>query len=112
MLQYITEIIIPYVKAQRELINDEKPAVVIMDNFKVQVIHTVMELLEANVIHVCLLPPNTTDVLQPLDVSVNKPVKKFLQEKFEDWYAGEIKNQLGDAAGACMRTLYKSCFSQ
>ena len=51
-------------------------------------------LLEANNIHVCLLPPNTTDQLQPLDISVNKPAKDFLKRKFEEWYSGEITKQL------------------
>ncbi|MCG8626916.1 MAG: hypothetical protein MJE68_33560, partial [Proteobacteria bacterium] len=47
-----------------------------------------------NSIHVCLLPPNTTDRLQPLDISVNKPAKDFLKRKFEDWYSNEIMKQL------------------
>lgn len=45
-------------------------------------------------IHVCLLSPNTTDRLQPMDISVNKPAKDLLKRKFEDWYSGEIMKQL------------------
>jgi len=37
-----------------------------------------------------LLPP----ALQPLDISVNKPAKDFLREKFQDWYASQILQQL------------------
>ena len=99
MLEYIREIIIPYVDSKRQLIKADKPALVIMDNFKGQVGTAVMKLLEDNDIHVCLLPANTTDVLQPLDISVNKPVKKFLQDKFQEWYAKEVRDQLGEAAG-------------
>lgn len=60
MLQYIKEIIVPYVKSQRDDVGD-KSALVIMDNFKGQVTSGVNQLLEAHNIHVCLLPPNTTD---------------------------------------------------
>ena len=36
------------------------------------------------------MPPNCRDCLQPLDVSINKPVKDFIQRKFTDWYAEKI----------------------
>ena len=65
-----------------------------MDNFKGQITSTVTELLDANNIHVCLLPPNTTDQLQPMDLSVNKPGKDFLKRCFEDWYAEQVTTQL------------------
>ena len=72
MKDYLTEIIIPYVKAQRDVMNEpDKSAVVIVDNCNGQVTPDIFQLLEANNIHLCLLPPNTTDRLQPMDVSVN-----------------------------------------
>ena len=40
------------------------------------------------------LPANCTDKLQPLDVSVNKPMKDHLKAKFQKWYAQEVKKQL------------------
>ncbi len=66
-----------------------------MDNFKGQTTPKVNQLLEANSIHVCLLPPNLTDRLQPMDLTINKPIKDFLRN-FEEWYAGEISRQLGE----------------
>ena len=60
MLDYIREIIIPYVERRRDQL-EEKPAVVIMENFKGQITPAVNDLLDENDIHVCLLPPNTTD---------------------------------------------------
>ncbi len=98
MVEYITEIVLPFVKCQRELFDVERrPALVIMDNFKGQVTLKISQFLEANLIHVSLLPPNTTDQLQPMDLSVNKPIKDFLREKFEDWYASQISEQIDDA---------------
>ena len=67
---------------------------VIVDNFKGQITPAVTELLESNLIHVCLLPPNTTDQLQPMDLSVNKPAQDFLKCCFEDWYAEQVTAQL------------------
>ena len=73
MLQYITKIIVLYVETMRESLGDpEQAALVIMDNFKGQMTPAINELLEANSIQVCLLPPNTTDLLQPMDIAVNK----------------------------------------
>ena len=81
MIAYITDIIVPYVERHRQALEDDVPALVIMDNFKGN-------------IHVCLLPPNTTDLLQPMDIAVNKPAKDFLKRNFEEWYSEKIANQL------------------
>ena len=50
--------------------------------------------LEQHNIHSCLLPPNTTDHLQPMDLSVNKPAKAFLRGEFQKWYSDKIMLQL------------------
>lgn len=71
MLQYIENIILPYVEGVRHRLRcDSAAALVIIDNFKGQITPAVNNLLESNNIHTCLLPPNTTDCLQPLDISV------------------------------------------
>ena len=75
MLQYIGHIIILYVENIRQMLyNEMTSGLIIMDNFKGQITEKVNDLLEENHLHVCLLPPNTTDLLQPTDISVNKPV--------------------------------------
>ena len=91
MVQYITKIIVSSIEAQREVSGDsEQSTLVIMDNFKGQVTPAINELLEANNIHVCLLLPNTTDLLQPMDVAINKPAKDFLKCQFEHWYSDKV----------------------
>ena len=50
--------------------------------------------MESHNIHTCLIPPNSTDRLQPMDVAVNKPAKAFLMQKFQMWYAEQISVQL------------------
>ena len=73
MVQYIEESIIPYLNAQRADLGAVKPALAITDNFRVQITTKIHHLLEAHDIHVCLLPVNTTILLQLMDISVNKP---------------------------------------
>ena len=60
---------------------DNQSSLVIFDEFKGQIY--------------VMVPPNCTDQLQPLDVSVNKPAKDFLWTKFRDWYAKKIFTPLG-----------------
>ena len=75
-------------------------AVVIFDAFKG---HTGSEmeslLLENNIISVTV-PSNCTDVLQPLDPSVNKPLKDHLQSKFQLWYCEQVSKQMNDGKQA------------
>jgi len=57
MLQYVKNIIVPYVKSTCGAFEDDTPALVIIDNFKGQITSSVADLLESNNIHICLLPP-------------------------------------------------------
>ena len=95
MKSYIQLIIVPYVQEKRKQLGlaDSQLALVILDEFKGQTTDTVLSLLGQNNIEYVLVPPNCTDCLQPLDVSINKPVKDFLQRKFTDWYAEKIVAQ-------------------
>ena len=94
MISYINNIIGPYVECTRQVFGHDSPAIIIMDNFKGQITPAVFQHLEAYNIHHCLLPPNTTDRLQPMNLTVNKPIKCFLKQKFEEWYSSEVMKQL------------------
>ena len=95
MVQYVHNIILSYVKLIKELKQDDSAStLVIMNNFKGQVTDAIHMLLEENNIFVALLPVNTTGLLQPLDIAVNKPAKNYLQQQFQDWYLKQISDQL------------------
>ena len=81
----------------REVLGQESaPAIIIMGNFKGQITDQIVQLLSDNNVHVVLIPPNCTDQLQPMDLSVNKPAKKFLRSKFGDWYSEQVHQQIDD----------------
>lgn len=96
MHQYISKIILPYIHNKREELKlpPDQPAVLIFDNFKGQCTSELLTLLDTNNISVILVPPNCTDRLQPLDLSVNKAAKEFLRRRFHEWYAKQVCSHL------------------
>ena len=103
MLLYIRSIIIPYVEEKRKSLglSSSHSALVIFDEFNGQTSDPVLRLLEENNIFYVIVPPNCTDRLQPLDVSINKPAKEFLQAKFQAWYANKIQDQIKQGLTTC-----------
>ena len=64
-------------------LSSDYPTLLLYDNFKGQCIEKLLKLLDANNVSIVLIPPNCTDRLQPLDVSVNKAAKELLQNSFQ-----------------------------
>ena len=95
-LEYITSVILPYVKGKRsELkLEDDQPALVIYDEFKGQLTDAVHSLLHSNHIYVVKVPPNCTGRLQPMDLSVNKSAKDFLRRQFQLWYSQQVEKNM------------------
>ena len=92
------KIVVPYLtkkKAELKLANDQR-ALCIFDNFKGQLTDNVLQLLERYNIDIVFVPANCTDPLQPLDLSMNKPAKDFLRDKFQMWHSDQIFDQLQD----------------
>ena len=98
MIEYIKNFFIPYVQQKRnELkLSPEQAALALFDLFRGQQTKRVSALLEENNIIVVPIPANCTDRLQPMDLSVNKAVKKFMRSRFREWYANEVQKQLDD----------------
>ena len=76
--------------------NPDQAALVIYDVFKGHMGEAVQSLLEDNRIFHVTVPNNCTDLLQPLDLSVNKPFKDKLRKGFSEWYAQEVAKQLAN----------------
>ena len=75
-------------------LEDTHPCVAIFDVFRGQQTPAFLELLEKNNINHINVPANCTDKLQPLDLSVNKPLKDEMKQRFQGWYAEEVQKQL------------------
>ena len=72
-------------------VGEEHMALVIFDTFKGHKGDEMESLsLENNMLSV-IVPSNCTDLLQPLDRSVNKP---HLRHSFQSWYSEQVSKQL------------------
>ena len=97
---FIQKIINPYLQNKRAKLKltDDHHALCIFDNFKGQLTDDILQLLKQSFIDVVFVPPNCTDQLQPLDLSVNKSTKEFLRGKFQQWYLDKIFDQRKDGS--------------
>ena len=96
MKDCIHKIILPYITKKRDdlKLSAGYPALILFDNFKAQCTSSLLKTLDNNNVTVVLIPPNCTDRLQPLDISVNKAAKEFMRREFQKWYAQQVCNQL------------------
>ena len=95
-VRFVSNIIIPYVVAVRKKLDlhEEHMALVIFDTFKGHKGEELDLLLNKNNIISVIVPPNCTDLLQPLDLAVNKPFKNHLRQSFQSWYSNQVSSQL------------------
>ena len=86
LIQVFEEIIIPYVKKEREQLGMEKDQAV-MDVFKGQMTSPVLKVLLNNNILLQSVQANFTYLFQPLDVQrgPNDFVKRRMKRKFTNW---------------------------
>ena len=80
MIEYIESVNVPYMTQKRKQLGLDlkQTGLVILDEFKEQTTNRVLNLLQSNDLMYVIVPPNCTDWMQPLDVSVNQTAKQFL----------------------------------
>ena len=106
--RYITKIIVPFVSQRRRdlKLKSIHPAITIFDGFCGQTTDDVVALLRQHKIIPMQLPPNCTDKLQPVDLSINKPMKDHMKQKFQQWYAAaEVQQKLKMSASQLSKIL-------
>ena len=68
-------------------------SLVITDTFKGQDNDVIMELCMKNHLHVVIVQHNRTNKFQPLDITFNKPVKSFIANNDNAWFAEQVSKQ-------------------
>ena len=67
---------------------------VIMDTFRGQDNKVLKELFDENFCKVVIVPHNLTNKFQSLGISVNKPAKAFISNKYNSWFSKQVSAQL------------------
>ena len=79
-----------------EGLGQDQKGLITINVFKGQLTPPVLSLLDKSDILVSTVPANMTKYYQSLDHTVNDLGKRFLAEKFNEWYSNEMFKQLGD----------------
>ena len=96
-IELLEKVIFPYLKQVKESLHfpKEQMSFIIMDTFKGQDNDLFLDLCKKNFCQVAIVPHNLTNKFQPLDITVNKPAKSFISNKYNEWFAKQVSKQLG-----------------
>ena len=99
MIRHLEKVIVPFVNEKRAELKlpMSYPALAIFDCSKGQTTPAVKAVLRQYHIRFVIVPPNCTDKLQPLNISINKPIKSEMKKCFQLWYAEEVQKQLKES---------------
>jgi len=95
-VEFFKDIILPFLEKTKAENGypKEQHSLIIMDTFKGQDNDTLKDLCAENHCEVVIVPHNLTNKFQPLDISVNKAAKSFVQNLYNDWFSNQIAEQL------------------
>ena len=93
LLKLLEEIIIPYLKEERQNLNLQPDhwSLLIIDVFSGQMTDPVIQKLCDNHIKLVRVPPNMTHLFQPLDLTVNGAAKSYLKRRFTEWLCNDCQ---------------------
>ena len=92
-IKFLEEIILPYIRQEGEKLGREnQKTLLIFDVFRGQTTDKVLKIMEDNNILATKVPPNMTNLYQPLDLAVSKAAKDFTRKKFSGWYIRQLTN--------------------
>lgn len=111
LTSYLQDVIIPWLVTKRQSIKDlNARALIVIDNHKSRYYIPLLQLLKDNNIDMLFLPPNSTHILQPLDVCVFGPFKSALSSKLTKRLNSEdklavLRVKLIETAHECLQSV-------
>ena len=95
-IELFDKVIFPYLKQAKTSLKypKEQMSLIIMDTFKGQNNGVTLDLCEKHMCQVVIVPHNLTNKFQPLDITVNKPAKSFISNKYNEWFSKQVSQQL------------------
>ena len=69
-------------------------SLIIMDTFKGQDGDVILDLCEKHMCEVVIISHNLTNKFQPLDITVNKPAKSVISNKYNEQFSKQVSQQL------------------
>ena len=95
-VSFFKKIVFPYFKNVRKAKGypDEQMSLIIIDTFKGQGNDEAAKLCRRNNYALIVVPHNLTNKFQSLDITVNKPAKSFIKDKYNMWYPEQVAKQL------------------
>lgn len=97
--RYIKDVLKPHADKVRQQLDlpPSQRALLIFDVYAAHRTPDVIEEIGNNGFELVYVPANCTSELQPLDLSVNAPLKESCKSAFSDWYAGEVCSAIQQA---------------
>ena len=93
MMRYAHKILLSFIKKKESMgLEKDHLCLTIFDVFRGQQTPAFRELLEKHNIDHVNVPANCTDKLQPLDLSVNKPLNDEMKKRFQVWNVEEVES--------------------
>ena len=72
----------------------KKKSLLVWDMFRIHLVEKIKALLNSNATRQAVIPGGCTCILQPLDVSLNKPFKGHMHKQWTSWMVKGPKKKL------------------
>jgi hypothetical protein len=84
MNEWIDVVLIPWVK-KRRAVNPYCVPLLLLDSYRVHMMGSVVLRIQALGVEVQHIPGGCTYLCQPVDVGINRPIKRAMKEQWEEW---------------------------